>query len=248
MELSWSTFLLEIVNFLVLVWILKRFLYKPVLDVIARRRMQIEQTLQAAKDERLASEALQTQYENRLADWEQEREARRKTLQREFEAERTRRLDALAAELEDERRKARVLAEREQRETERRLEIQALQLGRDFAARLLTRLAGPALEGRLLDVALDDLVALPEAQRQTLHQAWHNGNGRIEVISAHPVDQSRRRRLEQALTELVGQAITCNYREDPDLIAGVRLHLGAWVLHANLQDELKSFEETGRDR
>ena len=187
MELSWSTFLLEIVNFLVLVWILKRFLYKPVLDVIARRRMQIEQTLQAAKDERLASETLQIQYENRLADWEQEREAMRKTLQREFEMERTRRLDALAAELENERRKARVLAEREQRENERKLETQALQLGHSFAARLLTRLAGPALEGRLLDVALDDLEALLAVQRQTLHQAWHNGNGRIDVSSTHPV-------------------------------------------------------------
>ena len=42
MELSWSTFFLEIINFLVLVWILKRFLYKPVMDVIARRREGIE--------------------------------------------------------------------------------------------------------------------------------------------------------------------------------------------------------------
>ena len=38
MELSGSTFVLEIINFLILVWILKRFLYKPVLGVIAKRR------------------------------------------------------------------------------------------------------------------------------------------------------------------------------------------------------------------
>ncbi len=38
MELNWSTLLLEIVNFLVLVWILKRFLYRPVLQVIEERR------------------------------------------------------------------------------------------------------------------------------------------------------------------------------------------------------------------
>ena len=49
MELSWSTFALEIVNFLVLVWILKHFLYKPVMDVIARRRADIESTLADAK-------------------------------------------------------------------------------------------------------------------------------------------------------------------------------------------------------
>ena len=49
MELNWSTFVLEILNFLVLVWILKRFLYKPVLAVIARRREGIEKSLAEAR-------------------------------------------------------------------------------------------------------------------------------------------------------------------------------------------------------
>ena len=52
MELNWSTFILEIINFLVLIWILKRFLYKPVLDVIARRRAGIEKTLSDAREMR----------------------------------------------------------------------------------------------------------------------------------------------------------------------------------------------------
>ena len=38
MQIDWTTFALEIINFLVLVWILKRFLYRPVLDTLARRR------------------------------------------------------------------------------------------------------------------------------------------------------------------------------------------------------------------
>lgn len=38
MQIDWTTFVLEIVNFLALVWLLKRFLYTPVLDVLARRR------------------------------------------------------------------------------------------------------------------------------------------------------------------------------------------------------------------
>ena len=74
MELNWSTFLLEIINFLVLVWILKHFLYKPILDVIARRRAGIEDRL--AKAQQLHDEAntLKTEYENRLVDWEHERQ------------------------------------------------------------------------------------------------------------------------------------------------------------------------------
>ncbi|WP_054775053.1 hypothetical protein [Methylogaea oryzae] len=44
MELDWSTIALEIVNFLILVWLLKRLLYKPVQDIIAQRRAAIEAT------------------------------------------------------------------------------------------------------------------------------------------------------------------------------------------------------------
>ena len=90
MELSWSTFVLEIINFLVLVWILKRFLYKPVLEVIARRRAGIEKTRVDAEALQADAEVLQKQYESRLADWNEERQQARDTLAHELEAERAR--------------------------------------------------------------------------------------------------------------------------------------------------------------
>jgi len=63
LELNWTTFALEAVNFLVLVWILKRFLYKPVLGVIARRRAAIDRALEEAQTRHAEAQALE-----RLAD------------------------------------------------------------------------------------------------------------------------------------------------------------------------------------
>jgi len=247
MELSWSTFLLEIVNFLVLVWILKRFLYKPVVEVIARRREKIEQTLQAAKEKQRTGEALQAQYENRLADWEREKEAARTEFQRAIEQERVHRLEALATELEAERRKREVVAERERRESEHRLETQTLALAAGFAARLLTRVAGPELERRLIEVLQEDLPRLSADRRRTLEQALRQESDPIEVTSAYPLDDAGREKLEQALADLAGRPVACRYRQDSRLIAGAQLRVGAWVLHANLQDELRGFTEAGRD-
>ena len=45
MEFNWTTFSFEIINFLILVWILQRFLYKPVTNAIARRKAAIESQL-----------------------------------------------------------------------------------------------------------------------------------------------------------------------------------------------------------
>ena len=103
MELSWSTFLLEIVNFLILIWILKHFLYQPVLDIIARRRADIEKRLADARQLNGTAQELKSEFENRLADWGVEREKERDALARELNEERKRRLgemqELLAQEL-----------------------------------------------------------------------------------------------------------------------------------------------------
>ena len=91
LELNWSTFLLEIINFLILIWILKYFFYKPVLNVIAHRRRNIEKSLNDANTLHGDAEALRTRYENRLSEWEKERQAAHMSLDKEIETERARR-------------------------------------------------------------------------------------------------------------------------------------------------------------
>jgi F-type H+-transporting ATPase subunit b len=103
LELNWSTFILEMINFLILIWILKRFFYKPVLDVIARRRAGIDETLANAQSLHDEAKELQKQYENRLADWDQERREARKTLDDKIQVERQRQMSALQNTLEEER-------------------------------------------------------------------------------------------------------------------------------------------------
>ncbi|RME33224.1 MAG: F0F1 ATP synthase subunit B, partial [Gammaproteobacteria bacterium] len=146
MELSWSTFVLEIVNFLVLVWILQRFFYRPVMGVITRRRAAIEQSIREAETLRVEAERLRQQYEGRLAEWDRERQEARAALEREIEAERARRLAELREALEQEREKARVAEERRRRHLQRAMESAALQLGARFATRLLEQAAGPEVQ------------------------------------------------------------------------------------------------------
>jgi len=132
LELNWSTFILEIINFLVLVWILKRFFYRPVLNVIARRRAGIEKRLADAKTLRDDAEALQTRYRGRLADWEQERQQAREQLVREIEEDRAQRLAALQSELEQEREKTQVAEARRQADATHKTEETALWPARNW--------------------------------------------------------------------------------------------------------------------
>lgn len=245
MELSWTTFILEIVNFLVLVWILKRFLYKPVLEVIARRRAGIEKTLADARDLQTHAEKLREQYEGRLADWEKERQQARDALAVELEAERRRRLDALQAELQQQREKAREIEARRQADTVRELETAALQQSARFAARLLEQASGPDTQTRLVDLLIDALSRLT-AERITALQNSYGKTQEIAAVSALPLSDDQRRRLKQSLANVLPDA-AIRFGQDRNLIAGLRITVGAWVLAANVRDELRGFAELTYD-
>jgi F-type H+-transporting ATPase subunit b len=243
LELSWSTFLLEIINFLVLVWILKRFLYQPVLDVIARRRSGIENQLTEAKHQHEEADTLKADYENRLAEWDRERQQLRNNVAQELDAERARQMEALQAALAQEREKAQVAESRRRAEAERQIEHHALQQGAQFATRLLAQAAGPELESRLVKLLLDGISALSKDQITALRTQWGEPPEHILVASVFPLPADQRQQLEKALSTLTGLDVPVRYEQDPKLLAGLRITIGAWVLHTDLRDELKGFAE-----
>lgn len=243
MELSWSTFLLEIINFLVLVWILKRFLYKPVMDVIAQRRRRIENQIAEARQQHADAETLKAEYQNRLADWERERQQARGELAQELDQERARQITALQTTLAQEREKAQAAELRQRSKAALEAEYQALQQGAQFAARLLNQAAGPELEARLTDLMLEGLASLPSERITALRTQWGEAPETIRIASAFPLPPERQQRLEQALKNTTGLDVPVAYDQDPGLVAGLRITIGAWVLHASLQDELKGFAE-----
>ncbi len=240
MELNLTTFVLEILNFLILVWLLKRFLYRPVKGIIEQRQQAIQQQLAKAEQQRSEAEALREQYESRLEDWQRERESARTELQVELDHERESQLVALRVQLDAEREKAAVLAERQQHEQCHQLEVQAMEQAARFAASLLEVGASPELQDRLFDHLLSQLESLSEGEYRALQSV--PGGQVIQVLSAYPLSETQREQLRQQLGSQLAEAPSgFEFREDRKLIAGLRLTIGHWLLHANLQDELKAF-------
>jgi F-type H+-transporting ATPase subunit b len=240
-ELSWSTFVLEIINFLVLVWILKRFFYKPVLEVIARRRAGIEKTLADAQALRAEAEALQEKYEGRLTDWDQDRQQAREALARELDAERSREMAELETELERKREKARVYVARREADARRTVEETALMQAAKFATRLLEGAAGPDTEARLVELVIADLTQLQPERVDAIHSNYGPTPDAIVAVSAFPLTDDQCQRLKEVLAELTSPSIPVRFEQNGELLAGLRITIGAWVMAANLRDELQGF-------
>lgn len=245
MQLDWTTFALEILNFLVLLWLLQRFLYRPVLGVLEARQTRVREDTARAERQQADAAALKAQYESRLADWAREQEQARQQLEHELTKARAAGLEGLKRSLSDEEAKVRARADALSASQEAVLRRQALEEAYAAAAAMLRRVASPELTTRIAAVFRDDLTALPETDLATLRNAAaaiEPGNG-AEVATAHALDDRTRADLEEALVGAADRPLPVTYREAPELIAGLRAAVGECVLHANLADELAFFRQ-----
>jgi len=238
-QVDWLTVAAQIVNFLILAALLKRFLYRPIVTTMAARQHYIDQQLQEARHLKAQAERLIAAYRRRLEDLEAERRHLIDQARREAETERQALLEKARIEVEEKRRQWREDLAREQADLLRDLKLllaeQLVELGR----RAFRDLAGRSLEEGIVEAFLERLAALPEDQRHLLARAR---DPEWTVATALPLEDSLRRRIESRLKRINPRA-QVRFEQREELILGIALEadgrLWQWNLAAYL-DELES--------
>lgn len=149
MSIDWVTVLAQIANFLVLLWLLKRFLYRPILDGIDAREAQISKRMAAAEQAQQEAKAAESQYIKQRAQLVTEHDA---LLEKALAATEDQRDDLLAA--------ARVKLEQEQQEWRKHLEHERQAFNtrlQQSGSEALLRLTRKALHD-LADETLEDAI------------------------------------------------------------------------------------------
>lgn len=244
MQFNWTTFIFEIINFLVLVWVLKRFFYKPVKTAIKTRHMDIERQISEAKRDLESAESMKQQYENRLNEWEEEKKQLRIKLQQELNVERAHQVELLRKHLDEEKEKAVIIQQRQIKEYAKQTEEQALVQAGQFAANLLVKLSGEELEQAILQLLLQEITEMAVSQRETLVGSYNKEKPSVVVTSRFELNTQSQALIENTLSKLVDAEVRCEFKQDSDLIAGLRINIGQFVFRANLQDELRFFTES----
>lgn len=244
MSIDWITVGAQIANFLVLVWLLKRFLYRPILDGIDAREAEIAARMGEAAAIRVRAEAKETDYKAQITDLSANRAEMLEKARRNAEAER----DALLAQ-------ARHTLQQEQSERE----VHRAEEARQYTADL--HLNGANALVSLTRKALADLADETLEQRIALHAATHlkgltaelriaAGDNRDAVaMTRDPLPDDVQKRLRADLdTVLPGFAI--RFDTDATLSPGLTLRLGGaqvgWTTDSylnGLQAQLKTHAE-----
>ena len=128
MHISLWNVALQTINFLVLVFLLQRFLYRPILAVIDERKRKVALEQTAAVTERQQAERLKQEYLDKLAALEDEKQGVLQLAQKQSEVETSALRKTIEAQFDELRAKQTALLERERNEVERELRQQAVQL------------------------------------------------------------------------------------------------------------------------
>jgi F-type H+-transporting ATPase subunit b len=241
------TIVAQILNFALLVFLLKRFLYRPVLDAMDRREKTIEDRLSEARQKVDEAESSKEEYQEKTRELE---ESKREVMEEVRTEARERSL-----ELHEELRQR--IQHREQewadslaRETAEQLESFRDQVRAEIVATVreaLADLADQDLDDAMLTTFLQRVDQLSDDQVERLRGAERPGPP-LNVVTARPLPLERREEVTGRLRARFGEDARFVFQTDERLIAGVELRCLGHRLGWNIDDYLDALEQSVRQR
>lgn len=246
MPIDWFTVAAQILNFLVLIWILKRFLYQPVLRVIGERQASVQKSLSDAAALREQATAELANLESERDTLRQERDAALREARSEANAERQRLTEEARAEFEAARKRWRNALDREQAEFQRELSEKAHTEVIAIADKLLRDLADTDLQERILEKFLGMMGHLDEESKNALQEAATETGAAI-VRSAFELPPDRREAIATATRAILGESAQVEFETKPTLGCGIELNVDGRKIAWTLDDYLRSLDTWVRE-
>lgn len=249
MAIDWFTVVAQILNFLILVWLLKRFLYQPILDAIDAREQRIADELNSADTKQREAQKECDEFVQKNAEFEQQKQTLMQEAKHAADTERTRLIAAAreqADALEAKRRKA---LKREQLN----LQTQLRSLIRDevfaIARKALADLADTSLEKSITETFIGRLQAMESDAKQAFVNALADNSSssdnteHVLVCSAFDLPPQQKASIQNAINTKFSADIPLQFETAANVISGIRLSVKGQQISWNIDEYLALLEK-----
>lgn len=239
MRIDWFTFAAQVVNFLVLVYLLKRFLYAPVTAAMQAREDQIAEQLDEAVRSQQQADLLIEDYRERKQQLEREQHRMFDEVKREVESSRQQLLKQARIDVGN-RRDDWLASLDSERETLAQIVKQRCSEQITAATRQAVRhLADADLEEQMLRAFIQ---RLGEEQTQRKVVADRNGKAKATAYSAFEISTIWRERIKDVLRQQFSIE-TVDFETDSEIVCGLEVHFGSQKIGWSVSEYLASLEE-----
>jgi len=242
MKIDWFTIGAQALNFLILVFFISRFLYKPILDAIDDREKRIADEIAAAADGKAKAQQERDEFQRKNEEFEQQRAALMSKAADEAGAERQRLMDeARQAAVELSLKQTQLLLDEEHKllsSISRRTQQEVI----DIARLALTDMANTSLDERMCDVFIQRLQQLDESTKLKLADAYKSSTDPSIVRSAFELPADSRSKIQSALNDVFQTSFSVQFETDPNLISGIELTTHGQKLAWSISDYLTTLQ------
>jgi len=238
MLIDWFTVGAQIVNFLVLVWLLRRFLYRPILKAIDVREKRIADQLADAAKKRVEAEQERDALHQRNQSFDEQRAALLGKASNEAKAEGARLLDQVRKAGDELRAKQASAVQGERVKLGQEIARLACEEVLAIARKALADLASASLEERIGEVFMRRLQDLDAKARAALGSALKSSSGPALLRSSFDLPAASRAAIQNALNQVFSAPIRLQFEVAADGLCGVELNAGGQKLAWNMADYL----------
>ncbi|MDB4438376.1 F0F1 ATP synthase subunit delta [bacterium] len=244
MLIDWFTVSAQVLNFVILVWLMKRFLYKPILQAIDAREKRIADELADADARKSEASKERDEFGRKNEEFDQQRSALMKEVRSEASGERQRLLDEARQEADEVSEKRSTALLREQKSLHKHLAQSTTQEVFAIARKTLSDLAGESLEQCMSGMFARQLRDLDEETKSILNKTLTNSTDPTLVRSAFDLPTEQRKVIQNAVDETFSADIQLRFETAPDLVSGIELSAGGQKIAWSISHYLTSLENS----
>jgi F-type H+-transporting ATPase subunit b len=223
-SIDWFTTGAQIINFLILVWLLKKLLFKPIVGAMERREQGLASRLQQAETKMGEAQVLKNQYEKHLQQLQIEKDQVLLLARQQAESEKAQLLQNLSEEIQQKKTQFDTEMRKQQQELAPLISKTISEKSLALSHKILTQLADQTLEQRIIEYFLQHLSDLPDEEQTTVKQALIKDNPSTIKTSFEPDTASKK----QMQTWFDNYAPGCKllFEQSDYLVSGIALETG----------------------
>jgi len=240
LELNISTILLEMANFLILVFVLYQFLFKPVQNILKRREEKVTHDMDEAKRAKEEAEKTKQAFEEKTNNIDAEIAAKTNEARIVIEHTRQQMLQEVHSKVEQLKIQTEEKFSQMQTQAIRQNREKLGDLASDFAQTILSGVLTPQLKTAFKEEFLNRLLILD--LKPYIKENPTSENLSAKLIFPQALEESEKDRLDLAFNKNAETEVNISYEEDPNLIAGGILRFENELIDGSLKGQITRFK------
>ncbi len=243
MLIDWFTVGAQALNFLILVWLMKRYLYQPILSAIDAREQRIAAELADAETKKAEAKKERDEFQHKNEEFDKQRGVLMDKATDEAKVERQRLIDEARKAADEMSAKRAESLRNDAKNLNQAISVRAQREVFAIARKTLADLAGVSLEERMSGVFMKHLRAMDDATKSKLAEALKSSSEAAVVRSAFELPLDQRAALQNAINETFSADVRLRFETAPDLVSGIEFIAGGQKVAWSIADYLVSLEK-----